>query len=159
MSPLNRTKLERLRFRYSAALAAVKATAMSLAIAMAGGIAGYSVARIETTHLLAEQSARHSKEILAVRDTYGAKATETRESVKAAAEGASDAAKAATKIVEQFSGPAVSARKQANKAQQASDRAQNALEKIQEIFPEGYMPPAPSLVTPNGDVPEWLNTP
>ncbi|MDQ2139598.1 hypothetical protein RBI14_15640 [Alcaligenaceae bacterium B3P038] len=159
MSLLSKTKLDRLRFRYSAALAAIKATSMSLAIAMAGGIAGYSVSRIEATHLLAEQSARHSKEILAVRDTYGAKAADTRDSVKAAAEGASDAAKAATKIVEQIGGPAVAARKQATKAQQASDRAQNALEKIQEIFPEGYVPPAPSLVSPNGDVPDWLNTP
>lgn len=88
--------------------AAVGSTASGIAIVL-GGALGYSLARVETTHLMSEQGARHTKEILRVRDEYGAKATSTRESVRQAAECASEAAQAAQAaqaIVEKI-GPSV----------------------------------------------------
>ena len=105
-------------------LAAVGSIASGIAIALGGGIAGYSLARVETTHLMSEQGARHTKEILRVRDEYGAKASSTRESVRQAAEGASEAAQAAQALVEKI-GPSV--KKDADRATRAAGRAQQHL--------------------------------
>lgn len=133
-------------------LAAFGTFLSTAAIALAGGIAGYSIGRVETNHLLTEQSARHTTEILRVRDEYGTKAQNTRDSVKQAAEATSEAAQAVQSIAEKI-GPSV--RKEAERATRAAGQAVQAQQRVEEIFPASGLPEQSIAVEPK-DAPEWL---
>ncbi|OWT69197.1 MULTISPECIES: hypothetical protein [unclassified Achromobacter] len=167
MSLTSRAKAYQFFAKHRPTIAAFTNGVTSTLIAVAGGITGYSIAHIEAVHLLQAQAARHTQEILQVRDQYGAKAQDTRDAVKQAADATSDAAKATAKIAEQMAAPASTAKKEAAKAQQAAsdakdaaDRARAAEQKVQQIFPPGYKPPIPDRdprIPADGDVPDWLN--
>ncbi|GGX30626.1 hypothetical protein GCM10007242_41660 [Pigmentiphaga litoralis] len=131
MSRLSRLKFDRFCVLNQPLVAAIKTATSGVAIALFGGIAGYSIGRIELSHLMSEQAARHVTEILRVRDEYGAKAQNTRDAVRQAAEGASEAAQALRDLAV---GP--SAKAQADRAQDAAARAEAAQHRVEEIFPE-----------------------
>lgn len=123
---------------------------------LAGVMVGYAVGRIETVSLLAQQSARHVEEILRVRDEYGEKAADTRESVKQAARATQDAAQAVRDIAAEL-GPenARAARRATDAARRAKDAAKTATDaegRVEEIMraPETVKRP------PQRDVPDWL---
>ncbi|MDQ2150053.1 hypothetical protein RBI22_15145 [Alcaligenaceae bacterium C4P045] len=164
MSQLSRLKFDRFCVMNRPFLAALGKVLSGSFLAIMGGVAGYSIGRIETTHLLQTQAARHVQEILSVRDTYGTKAQDARDSIRQAAEATSKSADAVEKIASQIGGPAVSAKKQAVRATQAAEKAQEAADRIEQIFPDGYRPdvqPLPNRdprVVP-GEVPAWLDTP
>lgn len=154
---LSRLKFDRFCVLHRPALAATAKVFSGVVLAFLGGIAGYSVARIESTQLLQAQAARHVQEILRVRDTYGAKAQETRESVKAAAEATMQAAEATKEIAKEL-GPETNraARRAAVSAKRAEEAAQDAAAASQRV--EEILPVPPVKVAPK-DVPKWLDGP
>lgn len=137
-----------------------KGKLMSLvALALLAGIMiGYAVARLETTSLLAQQAARHVDEILRVRDLYGEKAQDTRESVKQAAQATQEAAQAVRDIAEEL-GPenTRAARRASEAAKRAKEAAKTAVEaegRVEQIM----RAPEPVRQRPRqADVPEWLD--
>lgn len=132
---------------------------MLVALALLSGVmVGYAVARIEVTNLLSQQAARHVEEILRVRDLYGEKAQDTRESVKQAAQATQQAAQAVRDIAEEL-GPentraARRATDAARRAKEAAKTATDAEGRVEEIMRNTEPPRAPR--PPQRDVPDWL---
>lgn len=103
-----------------------------------GMVVGYAGARIETNKTFVEQEARHVTEILRVRDEYGERAKDTRETVKRAAESTSEAAQALKDMAAEL-GPeqtraARRATEAAKRAEKAADTAKTAEERVDRVM-------------------------
>lgn len=96
------------------------------------GAAGYSLARITFVDAFNRQEERHIKDILAVRDAYGDKASDMRSAAIEQAKSAKDVAGA---LVEAAKTLAPEVKKQADIATQAANRSQDAANKIEKAFP------------------------
>lgn len=126
---------------------------------LVGVMIGYAAKGMETNSALADQAARHVVEILRVRDEYGEKAADTRESVKQAAQATQQAAQAVRDIAEEL-GPenTRAARRATDAAKRAKEAAKTAVEaegRVEQIMraPEPTRPQRP----PQKDVPAWLD--
>ncbi len=157
---LSRLKFDRFCVLNRPALAALGSAATGIAIALAGGIAGYTASRIEATHSMQQMEARHVQEILAVRDTYGARAQDTRDSVRAAADATREAAQATQAIAAEL-GPETTraarrAGESARKAREAADQAEQASTTVERIMQPII---APQAQPQPAEVPAWLDGP
>lgn len=94
-----------------------------------GGIVGYGARAIEMTYSVSAQESRHVAEILRIRDEYGERARDSRESLKLAAKATTEAAEAAREAAQQLKAMAEElGPEQTRAARRASDASKRSLE-------------------------------
>lgn len=113
-------------------------------LVLIGMMVGYAGARIEMNQMFVAQESRHVTEILRVRDEYGVRAQDTRDSVKQAAESTSEATQLLKEIAAELGPePTRAARRAAGAAKRAEQAEKNAREAESRVDRVMRLPDAP----------------